>query len=68
MNNRFHPFESDICCPFLLTTYRRHISIAQTAVDWIILFQIDHKDTSRIEKIVNCYNGSVALWAKQYEQ
>lgn len=42
----------------------RHISIAQTAVDWIMQFDVDYSRT-RVEEVVAA-GGSVEAWAKQF--
>ncbi len=45
--------------------YKRQISIAQTAVDWMIVMGVDPSGT-RAEKVAH-HRGSVAEWAKSFE-
>ena len=45
--------------------YKRQISIAQCAVDWMICMGVDPAGTSA-EKVAH-HRGSVAEWAKTYE-
>jgi hypothetical protein len=46
--------------------YQRQISIAQAAVDWMVLQGYPSFDT-RAKEVIGCYDGSVADWAAQYE-
>ena len=45
--------------------YKRQISIAQTAVDWMFVMDVDPSGT-RAESVAN-HRGSVAAWAKSFE-
>ena len=48
--------------------YRRQISIAQTLVDKIMLFEIELDKGNRVVDVINDYNGSVEKWAKTFEE
>lgn len=44
---------------------RRHIAIAQQAIDWMREFQTDVSNT-RAAEIITEHNGSVEHWAEQF--
>jgi hypothetical protein len=50
--------------------YQRQISIAQTGFDWLLEYPgiIETSKGSRVLEIRESHNGSVADWAKKYEQ
>lgn len=45
--------------------FNRQIGIAQSAVDWIVAFNIDCRGTRAHQVITEC-GGSVASWAQYY--
>lgn len=45
----------------------RQISIAQTAIDWMISFNVDFSET-RAREVVERFDGKVALWADSYRK
>lgn len=47
--------------------YDRHISIAQTACDFIKDFQVKVEAGSRVYEVLHSPTQSVAEWAKRYE-
>ena len=47
--------------------YDRHISIAQTACNFIKDFHVPIEKGSRVSEILQSPNQSVADWAKKYE-
>lgn len=44
---------------------RRHISIAQTAIDWMDQFGVDYTHTRAAD--VKAVGGKVELWAEQFK-
>ena len=48
--------------------YERQLSIAQTLVDKIMLFEIELDKGNRVVDVINDYNGSVEKWAKTFEE
>lgn len=45
--------------------FERQISIAQTAIDWMIQLKVDFSST-RAKDVVEHFGGSVADWAAQW--
>lgn len=47
--------------------YQRHIAIAQSAINWIVGFNITPEKGKAIEEVLMFPVGGVEEWAKQYE-
>ena len=46
---------------------QRQISIAQTAIDWMVSFDVDFSET-RAHDVVKKFDGKVSLWADKYRE
>jgi|LakMenE18May11ns_1017448.scaffolds.fasta_scaffold9444585_1 hypothetical protein len=47
--------------------YERHIEIAQSAINWMVSFNIVPETKSRACEVINSHKRIVRDWAKQYE-